>query len=62
MFRCECCQVECPVVFEIENVNSTGTYELLCDSCAELVDQAREDDLFSLTLLDNVLSIASLAA
>ncbi len=62
MFRCDCCQEECSLVFEVENVNSTVTYELLCDSCAALVDQARKYDAFYPTMLEKSLNVVLLAA
>ena len=62
MFRCDCCQEECLLVFPVENINSTVTYDLLCDACAALVDQARDDDLLYLTLIEESLDVVSLAA
>ena len=62
MFRCDCCQEECLLVFPIENVGSTVKYDLLCDLCAALVDQVRDDDELYLTLVEKSIDVVSLAA
>ncbi|MHB8600171.1 MAG: hypothetical protein ACYDER_25595 [Ktedonobacteraceae bacterium] len=46
MSRCECCQEYCLLVFPVKSVDPAAptNYELLCNSCAVVVEQVRHDD------------------